>query len=139
MALQTAILALNECPDRETFQRAVPEILLKLSPHYDEQDEWLFRLIRPHYEQVCRRIQQAEAVSKADCRRPGEHGLTARETEVARWLMFGKSNSEIARILGGSVRTVEKHLEAILNKLKVENRTAAALVLTARPPAPANV
>ena len=41
--------------------------------------------------------------------------------------MQGKTNEEIGIILQVSARTVEKHLEHILAKLGVENRTAAAL------------
>ena len=42
------------------------------------------------------------------------------------WLARGKSNAEIAEILGISAATVGKHLEHIYPKLGVENRTAAA-------------
>ena len=38
----------------------------------------------------------------------------------------GKSNRDIAQILGLSPRTVDKHLEQIYAKLGVENRTSAA-------------
>ncbi len=55
-------------------------------------------------------------------------GLTAREGEVLSWLSKGKSNRDIAQILGLSPRTVDKHLEQIYAKLGVENRTAAAAV-----------
>ena len=55
-----------------------------------------------------------------------ELGLTAREGEVLAWLSKGKSNRDIAQILGLSPRTVDKHLEQIYAKLGVENRTAAA-------------
>jgi DNA-binding CsgD family transcriptional regulator len=51
--------------------------------------------------------------------------LTPRETEVLHWIGEGKSNPEIATILGLSVRTVYKHLENIFPKLGVENRIAA--------------
>ncbi|MCI0418095.1 MAG: helix-turn-helix transcriptional regulator [Acidobacteria bacterium] len=53
-------------------------------------------------------------------------GLTRRETEVLAWVTRGKTNADIATILGSSPRTVEKHLEHIFQKLGVENRTAAA-------------
>jgi DNA-binding CsgD family transcriptional regulator len=53
-------------------------------------------------------------------------GLTRRETEVLVWVAQGKTNEEIARILGLSHRTVAKHLEKIYPKLGLENRTAAA-------------
>ncbi len=54
-------------------------------------------------------------------------GLTLREGKVMDWVARGKSNGEIAIILGISQHTVRKHLENILAKLGVENRTAAAL------------
>ncbi|TPQ42566.1 DNA-binding response regulator [Bradyrhizobium guangdongense] len=59
-----------------------------------------------------------------------ELGLTTREGEVLAWLSKGKTNRDIAQILGLSPRTVDKHLEQIYAKLGVENRTAAAAVAT---------
>ncbi|MEI9895269.1 MAG: LuxR C-terminal-related transcriptional regulator [Chthoniobacter sp.] len=55
--------------------------------------------------------------------------LTPREREVLRWVAEGKTNSEIAVILGLTTGTVKLHVERILVKLGVENRTAAALVV----------
>jgi DNA-binding NarL/FixJ family response regulator len=52
--------------------------------------------------------------------------LTAREVEVLSWIAKGKTNRDIAEILGMSHRTVNKHLEHIYTKLGVETRTAAA-------------
>lgn len=54
------------------------------------------------------------------------HSLSRREAEVLRWLAEGKRDSEIARILGISTRTVHSHVAHILTKLRVETRTAAA-------------
>lgn len=53
-------------------------------------------------------------------------GLTLREAEVLLWIAHGKANKEIADILEMSPRTVNKHLEQIFNKLRVEKRTSAA-------------
>lgn len=55
-------------------------------------------------------------------------GLTSRESEVLSWLSKGKTNRDIAQILGLSPRTIDKHLEQIYAKLGVENRTSAAAV-----------
>lgn len=55
-------------------------------------------------------------------------GLTPREAEVLYWLAQGKSNPDIATILGAGVRTVHKHVENIFRKLGLETRNAAALV-----------
>lgn len=54
-------------------------------------------------------------------------GLTEREGEVLHWLAEGKTNPEIAVILGASPRTIGKHVEHIYQKLGVESRTAALL------------
>ena len=52
--------------------------------------------------------------------------VTEREAEVLLWIARGKSNRDIAEILGLSPRTVNKHLEQIYSKLGVENRASAA-------------
>ena len=56
-------------------------------------------------------------------------GLTPREREIASWVAKGKTNPEIAIILQANRRTVEKHMERILEKLGVENRVAAAVLI----------
>lgn len=53
-------------------------------------------------------------------------GLTPREAEILLWVAQGKTNPEIATILGIGLTTVKKHLEATFAKLGVENRTSAA-------------
>lgn len=54
-------------------------------------------------------------------------GLTAREAEVLYWIAQGKSNPDIATILGAAVRTVHKHVENIFRKLGLETRNAATI------------
>lgn len=55
-------------------------------------------------------------------------GLTPREAEVLFWIAEGKTNGETATILVSSRRTVEKHVEHLLDKLGVENRASAARI-----------
>ncbi len=52
--------------------------------------------------------------------------LTLREAEVLYWVVRGKISRDIADILGTSPRTINKHLEHVFVKLRVETRTAAA-------------
>ena len=52
--------------------------------------------------------------------------LTPREADVLYWAALGKTNRDIADILGMSPRTANKHLEHVFEKLGVETRTAAA-------------
>jgi DNA-binding NarL/FixJ family response regulator len=58
--------------------------------------------------------------------------LTPRESDVLVWLAKGKTNRDIADILGMSPRTVNKHLEHIFVKLGVETRSAAAALVVSR-------
>ena len=53
--------------------------------------------------------------------------LTPREREVLTLLADGARNSEIARQLGMTDKTVRNHVSAILMKLQVTDRTAAAI------------
>jgi DNA-binding NarL/FixJ family response regulator len=53
-------------------------------------------------------------------------GLTNREAEVLLWTAQGKSNGDIATILGMSEKTVKQHLGVVFQKLGVENRNGAS-------------
>lgn len=54
-------------------------------------------------------------------------GLTPSEAEVLLWLAQGKSNGDIAIILGCAENTVKVHTARIFEKLGFENRNAAAM------------
>jgi DNA-binding NarL/FixJ family response regulator len=54
-------------------------------------------------------------------------GLTDREAEVLLWVAQGKSNAEIATILGISEPTAKKHVSNLLEKLGLESRANAML------------
>jgi len=58
-------------------------------------------------------------------------GLSPRETEVLAWLAHGKSNAEIAGILGLSPATIKHCLERVYGKLDVGTRAAATAVAVA--------
>jgi DNA-binding NarL/FixJ family response regulator len=53
--------------------------------------------------------------------------LTPRVAEVLLWVAQGKTNGDIASILGISESTVKKHLLEIFANLGVETRSAATL------------
>ena len=72
-------------------------------------------------------LHQTPAQSANAVRQP-DVPLTPRETEVLSWLAKGKTNRDIADILGMSHRTVNKHLEHIFVKLGVETRSAATAI-----------
>lgn len=53
--------------------------------------------------------------------------LSSRETAILTHLMEGHSNKSIARGIGVAEATVKTHIKAILRKIRVRNRTQAAL------------
>lgn len=53
--------------------------------------------------------------------------LTKRESEVLKQLAFGLTNKEIAQSLGISYETVKEHVQHILRKIGVTDRTQAAV------------
>ena len=84
---------------------------------------------------ICTRLERAvqqtvpEFKPNFDSAKPLETalGLTPRVAETLLWLAQGKTNGEIATILGNSESTVKKHVLEIFAKLGVETRTAASL------------
>jgi DNA-binding NarL/FixJ family response regulator len=54
-------------------------------------------------------------------------GLTPRAADALLWLAQGKTNSDIATILGITESTVKKHVQEMFEKLGVETRGAATV------------
>ncbi|MDB6067154.1 MAG: DNA-binding response regulator [Pedosphaera sp.] len=54
-------------------------------------------------------------------------GLTPRAAETLLWLVQGKTNPNIAAILGITESTVKKHVQEVFEKLGVESRVAATV------------
>jgi DNA-binding CsgD family transcriptional regulator len=84
---------------------------------FGDRELQLAEAVRPHLTNLYR-LGGAAATAAAAV-------LTAREREVLEWVAAGKTNRDIASILGARPRTVDKHLERIYEKLGVETRTAA--------------
>jgi len=53
--------------------------------------------------------------------------LTSRELQVLRHVGYGLSNDEIARSLSVSIETIKEHVQNILRKMGVQDRTQAAV------------
>ncbi len=99
-------------------------------------DDYLVKPVVPDelLASVRARLRRAASSAPASKRPAGEAtpaqleplGLTPREAEVLFWVARGKTNDEIATVLGIGLTTVKKHLESTYAKLGVENRTTAA-------------
>lgn len=66
--------------------------------------------------------EEATTSAREDDRPAWLDQLTKREAQVAQRVISGMSNSEIARMNGVSVRTIEGHLYQVYSKLQVRNR-----------------
>jgi DNA-binding NarL/FixJ family response regulator len=88
-------------------------------------------LLAAIHSRLQRAFQQAVPEFKPDFHSAGPLeevlGLTPRVAETLLWLSQGKTNGEIAIILGNTESTVKKHVLEIFDKLGVETRTAAGL------------
>ncbi|MEM1348174.1 MAG: response regulator transcription factor [Myxococcota bacterium] len=57
-----------------------------------------------------------------------DFGLSRRETQVLSQVALGRSNKEIAHVLGVAEGTIKNHVSRVLEKLEVSSRTEAALL-----------
>jgi transcriptional regulator EpsA len=81
-------------------------------------------LLAPHMHEALTRVMIEERrmsarVVRTDC------SVTDREAEILRWIRDGKTNLDIAHILEVSPYTVKNHIQKILRKMGVENRSHA--------------
>jgi DNA-binding CsgD family transcriptional regulator len=95
----------------------------------------IYRSIRVRQRLAARVRELEHAVREAAGAAPSPAGvaaLTPRELEVLEHVAAGRSDREIATRLYVSVRTVQKHLEHVYEKLGVASRTAAAMLVFGR-------
>ena len=93
---------------------------------FSDRERDCLDIIRPHLGTLYRlgaALRPAEAPFDPVAASP----LTPREAAVLRWVAAGKTDRDVAAILGISPRTVHKHLQRIYEKLGVETRTAAVM------------
>lgn len=103
----------------------IEEVLARLNAHVRNA-----RAAREALAQASMRQRALPLQASPETDRLLQAALTPREMEVLTWLARGKTNRDIAEILGMSHRTVNKHLEHIFEKLGVETRAAAAALAT---------
>ena len=72
------------------------------------------------------------SVSKSLAGRPPHSELSARELEVLELIVKGRSNREIGEVLGISEATVKWHVNIILSRLNVSDRTQATVAALQR-------
>lgn len=104
-------LGLEKC-DGATFRPEHRERCVVLQPHLANA-----RLLALSFTTLEHALSDPSALTRA--------GLSPREADTLALLAAGKSNAEIAIVLGISLPTVKGHVSAIFDKLGVDNRHAA--------------
>jgi DNA-binding CsgD family transcriptional regulator len=106
---------------------------------FRNEERELMNSLRPHFKQAWANAQCFAHLSAASANTTVQardwnpellevrFGLTPREAEVLIWVAQGKTNPEVATILGIRPYTVRTHLEHVFSKLGVETRHAAGL------------
>jgi ATP/maltotriose-dependent transcriptional regulator MalT len=104
---------------------------LSLARAYEQLDDRdAAKLERQAAEAVFAELGIAEAGSEGPGRGHPPGGLTRRELEVLAMVAAGRSNQEIAAELVLSVRTIERHLATVYQKLGVQGRSARAAAVS---------
>lgn len=103
---------------------------------FNVRDAARLEALRPYIQAAYRNAVHAERTTSGEAPPPQPvfapaADLTPRESEVLYWVSMGKTNEEVAEIVGAKPMTVKKHLEHIYDKLGVPNRTAAARLAAA--------
>jgi transcriptional regulator EpsA len=86
----------------------------------------MLELIMPHLHCALLRVTSSKNELAPSSDNSGKL-ITKRESEVLQWLHMGKTNWEISAILGISPLTVKNHVQNLIRKLSVLNRSQAAV------------
>ena len=90
----------------------------------NQRHAYLLKLLVPHLHVAFTRVVSSPGFNKRNTSAQ-KSKLSPREKEVLKWMSGGKSNWEIAQVIGTSESTVKNHVHHILGKLHVATRTQA--------------
>jgi DNA-binding NarL/FixJ family response regulator len=118
--------------DGEPFTEAERRLLAQLGPHLAQAHRNHLLLTPP--------AERPAAYRNLAWQRLRSSGFSRRECEVLQWLAEGKSDEEIALILGLSRKTVSNHVLDLLHKLgerkRIDGVNAALRIVELPPPLP---
>jgi transcriptional regulator EpsA len=97
---------------------------LKVPRPIEPRDAYMIEVLMPHLHMALHRMLATES-SDAPSETRATAVLSARQLQVLEWVRDGKTNPEIASILGISPATVKNHVQKVLHKLNVRNRAQA--------------
>lgn len=100
----------------------------RLTEQINPKHAYILELLVPHLHCALNRITgNASKARVSSMPTRVSRPITERESEILSWVHMGKTNWEIASILSISPLTVKNHIQNILRKLDVQNRSQAAI------------
>jgi len=90
------------------------------------RESYIVEMLMPYLHMALHRMLANEKLS-GDQEAVLDSVLSKREIQVLQWVRDGKTNQEIGQILDISPLTVKNHVQKILRKLNVNNRTQAVV------------
>ncbi len=129
---QQGLLALDGGARGYTHSHAIVEVFQEVALVVQHGGLWvgpelLQRLVGATFSAISKRLPQQRSMSVPNV----WAGLSSREAQVARLVVDGRSNKEVADRLFISERTVKAHLGVVFDKLGVRDRLQLALRLVA--------
>lgn len=92
-------------------------------PSLDMRTPYLLEILTPYLSfALCRTLATETVSSKSET---AQVVISAREAEVLNWIKQGKTNAEIAQIMGLSPATIKNHVHHLLKRLNVHTRGQA--------------
>lgn len=116
------------CPPDASAEQVGRAAFAVVQGEYWIRRSLLSRLVEQHL--IAR--QEPPSAPAAPC--STKHGLTERESEIARLVGQGNNNKQIARMLEITERTVKSHLTEIFRKVGVSDRLSLALKISGTGP-----
>ncbi|MBI3896753.1 MAG: hypothetical protein HY308_00485 [Gammaproteobacteria bacterium] len=99
---------------------------IRMPERLGDKHVYLLNRLTPHlHVALIRANTTIEDVKAQDAPANPKFELSDRQREILRWLHYGKTNAEIANILGISERNARYHIQEIFAKLNAFNRTQA--------------
>ncbi len=108
-------------------------VIFSTKSGFGDPERSAMAVVLPYIDTALRQVthlphQHNGAISSATGTEPAAprlYNLTEREAEVMHWVAMGKTNLEIASILGLSAFTIKNHMQRVFKKLNVTNRAQA--------------
>lgn len=100
-------------------------VFSRLAGEVGERQAFLLRLLTPHLHQALAHALPTIEDYEGRLGAPAARRLSPRQREILHWLHEGKTNWEIAQILGLTALNVKYHVDQIYAKLEVRSRAQA--------------